>query len=310
MAVVGSGVIGLSTAVRLREAGCTVEVVAREFPPHTTSDVAAAFWSPYRVGPVDRAFDWADRTYREFEKLCDQPGVGVSRRTLIETYDEEIDDPWYARSVSNYQRCSSEDLPDAFTHGFQYDTFLFETPVYMPYLFKRCQDLGVSMKQADLTSLNELSSSYQAIVNCCGVGAYHLVDDQEVYPIRGQVVVANCPNAFPDTILAFTGKVPAYVVPRTGDCVLGGTAQVGNWDLKPDPDTAIDIRNRSEKLQPATKHLTKLGDKVGLRPGRDQIRLERDDTELDIPVIHNYGHGGGGFTLSWGCADEVVKLVG
>ena len=101
------------------------------------------------------------------------------------------------------------------------------------------------------------------------------------------------------------GTAPTYVVPRESDIVIGGTEQHGEWSRTPDPDTAREILDRAAALVPALRGATVLRHVVGLRPARPSVRLERVGD-----VVHCYGHGGAGVTLSWGCADEVAVLVG
>ena len=75
--VVGAGVVGLSTAVRLREAGIEAHVVARDDPLDTTSAVAAALWYPYRALPAERVTQWSAQTYSALAALAEVPGSGV-----------------------------------------------------------------------------------------------------------------------------------------------------------------------------------------------------------------------------------------
>jgi D-amino-acid oxidase len=95
------------------------------------------------------------------------------------------------------------------------------------------------------------------------------------------------------------------VIPRSRDIVLGGTEQQGEWSRTPDPQTATDILARTARLVPELAGAKVLCHKVGLRPARRQVRLEREGD-----VVHCYGHGGAGVTLSWGCAEEVASLLG
>ena len=101
------------------------------------------------------------------------------------------------------------------------------------------------------------------------------------------------------------GEGPTYVVPREHDVVVGGTAQEGEWSRTPDPRTAEQVLARATRLVPQLEGARVLAHRVGLRPARPSVRLERVGD-----VVHCYGHGGAGVTLSWGCADEVVSLVG
>jgi D-amino-acid oxidase len=114
-----------------------------------------------------------------------------------------------------------------------------------------------------------------------------------------------------DTVwLDASGVTPTYVVPRSADIVVGGTDEEGSWELRPDPATAADIMARATALVPSLATARVLGHRVGLRPGRGSVRLERQERRRASPVIHCYGHGGAGVTLSWGCAEEVAALVG
>jgi D-amino-acid oxidase len=97
-------------------------------------------------------------------------------------------------------------------------------------------------------------------------------------------------------------------VPRSQDIVLGGTAQEGDERLAPDQATAAAILERCARLEPRLRGAEVLEHKVGLRPGRPSVRLEAERRAGGL-LVHNYGHGGAGVTLSWGCADEVARLI-
>jgi hypothetical protein len=99
-----------------------------------------------------------------------------------------------------------------------------------------------------------------------------------------------------------------YIIPRFNDIIIGGTAQSNDWNLKVDPDDTADILRKAGVIANEFTDVKVLEEKVGLRPARDEIRLEAEDKNGKT-LIHNYGHGGAGFTLSWGCAYNVVKLV-
>ena len=93
-------------------------------------------------------------------------------------------------------------------------------------------------------------------------------------------------------------------MPASDEIVVGGTDEVGDWSRTPSPDIAQSILARASALVPELATAIVLRHKVGLRPARPEVRLEREGD-----VVHCYGHGGAGVTLSWGCADEVVELV-
>jgi D-amino-acid oxidase len=99
------------------------------------------------------------------------------------------------------------------------------------------------------------------------------------------------------------------VVPRERDIVVGGTVGEGDWDCQPDQTTARMILERATALVPQLARAKVLRHRVGLRPSRPTVRLETQRYDGDRAVVHCYGHGGAGVTLSWGCADEVLAEV-
>jgi D-amino-acid oxidase len=97
-----------------------------------------------------------------------------------------------------------------------------------------------------------------------------------------------------------------YAIPRRNDCLFGGTNEI-NDKLTADPATTSRIVAECSRVLNINKPRV-IAERVGLRPfRRSGFRLERDRLRDDRIVIHNYGHGGAGFTLSWGCAREVLS---
>jgi D-amino-acid oxidase len=144
------------------------------------------------------------------------------------------------------------------------------------------------------------------VVNAAGLGARLTADDPSVLPVRGQVVYVEQVGL---DRWWLDDRGPTYVVPRSRDIVVGGTDEEGDWSRTPDPDTAQRILGRATELVPVLKGARVLRHKVGLRPARASVRLEEERMLTGKRVVHCYGHGGAGVTLSWGCADEVAALV-
>ena len=296
--VVGAGVVGLSCAVRLLEAGHRVDVVARDLPLETTSSVAAAVWSPYSQ-PQEHVVRWARAAYDAFAALCDDEASGVVMRTGTELFRHDGGDLWWRDALPPGAGPDREtSLPPGYASGLTMRTPVVEMPVYLRWLTARVEALGGSITRMNLSAL---PSGDALVVNASGIGARLLGGDQTVAPVRGQVVLVEQVGIDHWWIDAET---PAYVVPRSRDVVLGGTADVGEWSRTPDAATAEAILASAAEIEPRLAGARILRHKVGLRPGRPTVRLERDGG-----VIHCYGHGGCGVTVSWGCADDVVDLA-
>lgn len=308
--IIGCGVSGLSCGIRLLQAGfAEVRIVARELPPHTTSNRAAAVWYPYKAYPEERVLGWGAATFRAMAALMADPLSGISTTTLIEPFDETTADPWWKTAVTAFRHATPDELPAGYTDGYVVEVPLIETPLYMDYLVNWFRRLGGVIEQGEVRSLEEVAESGRLIINCAGLGAKELTGDEKLYPIRGQIVRVTAVADKTSFVDEFSHKSLAYVIPRRDDTIVGGTAQVGDWDLTVDGETAVEILRKACELQPELTNVEILEHTVGLRPGRDQLRLECELLDDHCAVIHNYGHGGAGFTLSWGCADEVTALA-
>jgi D-amino-acid oxidase len=160
----------------------------------------------------------------------------------------------------------------------------------------------------EVKDIQEALVDYEIVINCTGLGSRDLFNDQEVFPVRGQVVKVKS-NGFDQVIADDDGpNSMAVIIPRLNDIVLGGTVQANNWSLDVDPKDTEDILRKAKALSPAFNEVEVVEERVGLRPVRKEVRLEAEPYG-DKVVIHNYGHGGAGYTLSWGCAADVVELT-
>ena len=295
--VVGAGVTGLTCAVRLLENGHRVDVLARDLPLETTSAVAAAIWYPYRALPQDRVTAWSGASYAEFVGLAGESDTGVRMVTGTEVFTDRQPDPWWRAAVPSLDRETA--LPDGYADGWTFVTPVVEMPVYLRWLQARVEELGGTVTRMNLSGL---PTGADIVVNCAGLGARLLGADRSVVPVRGQVVYVEQVGL---DRWWLDSAAPTYVVPRSTDIVVGGTDEEGDWSRTPVPEVAEAILARAARLVPELEGARVLRHKVGLRPVRPAVRVERVGD-----VVHCYGHGGAGVTLSWGTADEVVGLVG
>lgn len=311
--VVGAGISGLSCARLLLRAGYEVTVVSGDPLNRTTSYLAAAVWFPTAAGPPEAVARWGARTYDVLAKQAQArvPGV-VMRESLVlfrDAHGEPGPLPAWAAAVGEVRAARPEELPPGYGRGLRFAVPLVEMPTYLPHLHEQVMGGGrhVVRRVAGLDEVLDLAPDL--VVNAAGLAAGELVGDDTVFPVRGQIVRVSNPGL---TLSVRDEEHPggrAYVHPRSNDCILGGTLEVGNWDTEPDPAETEAILERCTDIAPALVDARVIESVAGLRPGRPEVRLELDTELLPIPVVHNYGHGGAGITVSWGCAHDVAGIV-
>ena len=319
--VIGAGVAGLTTAICLAEAGLRVAIRTAEPPGRTTSAVAGAIWGPHLVEDSDRVAGWCAATLGTLTGLAGQPGTGVRLAGGVmasRAADGAPDLPAELATMGGGIRpCPVADLPAGFAAGWRYTAPVVSMPVYLDYLLGRFRQAGGELRVGTVASLAEAAAGTAApvIVNCAGTGAHDLVPDPAVIPYRGQVVVAENPGLTEFFIGEPDGEHEmVYVFPHAGRVVLGGTEVAGDWSTEPDPGTARRILRDCAAVDDRLATARVIEHRVGFRPARAQVRLEAEKTvaadgSSQRLLMHNYGHGGAGVTLSWGCAREVASLV-
>jgi D-amino-acid oxidase len=307
--VVGSGIAGLTTAIQLQAAGWRVGIWTAGLPLNTTSAVAAAIWLPFKAAPEHLILEWSRSTFSVFQQLANDRSSGVFLREGVELCREHRSDPWWKTAVLGFARCHSKELPTGYHDAYRFTVPVIEMPIFLTYLLDRFLRAGGTIEERRLNSLQEALSDNDVVVNCTGLGARQLLPDHEMSPVRGQVVRVRNPGLERFTIDFSDERALTYIIPRTMDCILGGTTDEGCFDTTPDQDVTDAILARAIALEPKFVGAEVLEQKVGLRPYRPIVRLEREDSEGGQVVIHNYGHGGSGVTCCWGCAQRVVHLL-
>ncbi|MDF4252438.1 FAD-dependent oxidoreductase [Streptomyces sp. WMMB303] len=295
--VLGGGVIGLTTAVVLAERGTDVRVWSPRPPDGTTSAVAGGLIWPYRIAPERQALDWAVRSFRHFSWLAEQPpATGV-------------------RLVRGRMPGSTPPAEWSALTGTPPRAPLVDMRSYLGYLRGRLEAAGARWEQRAAGSLTEAAGEAATVVNCSGLGARELVPDPEMRAVRGQLLVVANPGVEEWYVAAGDGaRETTYLLPQPYGLVLGGTAEDGVEEREPDSATAAAIVRRCAAVHPEVAEARVLEHRVGLRPFRPRVRLAaeripdgRGGTAL---CVHNYGHGGAGVTVSWGCAVDAARLVG
>jgi D-amino-acid oxidase len=311
--VIGAGVSGLTSAICLAETGLAVAVQGAELPHATTSMVAGALWGAHLVGADDRVPGWAQETRHTFIELASQPAAGISIARGLMAVSVLQDTPPDATEGSEFAPCTASELPAGYVGGWRLTEPLTSMPVYLTYLRERFRAAGGRMLAArSFATLAQVAqrSAAPVIVNCPGAGARDLVPDPSVTPVRGQVVVVSNPGL--TEFFVGNGADPddlTYIFPHRDIVVLGGTQEHGNWSRIHDPVTAERILAACAAVEPRLSGATVLDHRVGLRPARPQVRREAQVIADGRQIVHNYGHGGAGISLSWGCARDAAKLA-
>ncbi|XP_019727797.1 D-aspartate oxidase [Hippocampus comes] len=321
VAVVGAGVVGLSTAVCIAETlpGCSVTLLADKFSPGTTSDGAAGilYVEQFPDIPLERQRCWFRDTFDHLLAIAQSrhaPDAGVLLNSGVQIFREPPANkrPYWWDIVLGFRFLSERELrrfPEH-TFGQAFTTIKCECSSYLPWLQHRFTKAGGKVEQKKVSSLEELSSDYHVIVNCSGLGSKELVGDCGLVPVRGQVLKVDAPW-LKHFIRQEGGK--SYIYPGSGYVTVGGTRQEGDWRLAVDPGDTEAILERCTRLEPSLCRGRVLGQWVGLRPSRRNPRVERAGQRLGggrgAHVVHNYGHGGYGVSLAWGTAVDATGLV-
>ncbi len=308
VAVVGGGVVGLQVARVFAERGYPVTVYAADVTPGTTSDVAAAVIFPHLAPPTPEVLEAVRLTNAYYDSLVDA-GAGVYRRTLTLAVDAREDaEPEvlpFAPLYKDFRELAVDEIPGGYKYGWSIGTYFVDSRVFMPYLMRLLLDLGVNIRVRRFASHADLIALPEPIVAvCAGLGAAQLLDDATVYPVKGQLVTVN-PVSLVDPII----HDGAHIFPRDDSAVLGGTNEENVYDLAISEETTQKILAVNRRILPSLSRDQVIGVRAGLRPFRTGgPRVERQSSDGKL-FLYDYGHGGSGWTLAPGCAEQVLRLV-
>ncbi|OAD57664.1 D-amino-acid oxidase [Eufriesea mexicana] len=325
VAVVGAGVIGLTSAFAVKSVlqQFEVHVFAAEFSPATTGDGSAGLWSPYLLGntPYEKILQWSGMTHRWLEKfwkagLASEVGVSLVPIYRVTSNPDGFPDSSWTKLVYGARRLSPKELEELnaeykanYKHGWTFLTYTCEPRRLLPWLTKQFLAAGGKLEKKKIYALRELiDDGYDLIINCSGFGARELVGDNTVTSIRGQVLASWVMHGILEE-----DDQGNYIIPNIDNVVLGGTHQENDLDRTPRTVDSEFIHTGCCRILPALKNAEVTKEWVGLRPGRYTVCIEaevcKSSNGREVTVIHNYGHGGSGVTLSWGCAMNVVKII-
>jgi len=319
--VVGAGVIGLSCAIRLQDElkDIDITIISEEFSPNTTGDGSAGWIRPFLSGDTPEALmrRWCKETSDYLMQLAHGPNagaLGIYTTSGYEIFRKPQQIPYWSDLVYGFRTMSESEVTQLFTggykYGFGYTTLHAECKKYLPWLMNRFTARGGHVITRKVHTLSELYDSYDLIVNCTGIGAREVVNDNQVHSLKGQLIRVEAPwikhflNVEEDDL---------YIIASAESVALGGTHEEDVYHKQINQTHRARIWEGCCRLMPSLREAKVTNEWAGFRPGRSSIRLEKEliDTGRGrtIPVVHSYGHGGSGVTLHWGCAGDVVQLV-
>jgi D-amino-acid oxidase len=248
VAVLGGGVIGLTTARLLVERGFRVRIYSASFIPEVTSFFAGAQWGPTYVAhgesSQDQQFFWEilNRSYRRYERM-DGFKYGVSHRL---NYADEFGDRPLERLpdglIPPVRKLDRLPFPGIAHKGMQFRTLFIEPPIFLQAITNELKERDVAFVRQELQSeADVLKLQQKCVVNCLGLGARRVYNDDRMVGTRGQLVHLK-PKPLPYLLVHQNG----YIFPRSDAIVLGGTFEHGVEDATPVPSErdAIIARNR------------------------------------------------------------------
>lgn len=262
--IIGAGVIGLTTAHELLNQGYDVTIVAENLSPQTTSNIAGGLWSPVSLdfgsaADHQRLIRMQTESYQKFAEL-EQSGAAVRRLPIFGVAAD-------ANSVSDksgmHNAARLGIIPPGIFHaklpidgvvhsGFEFQTFLIDTPIYLRNLSEKILP-KVNFIQKRIAAISEVSNlvpEASLVFNCSGLGARDLVQDQHLIPVRGQLLyvqrVAASSSELALDYMVFFG--PYYLFPRSGELVLGGTFEMGNFDTNNDQTSCEKILSEHQEF--------------------------------------------------------------
>lgn len=336
--IIGGGVQGLTTGILFEYLGYDTQIITESVSyvdsseePTVSSNLAAASIYPVQVEAdytKNELIQYAESSFKPFYK---QENIPVRKHThyyIAESPSMDIAVPprMNAMSINQYAGYTPHRSGTEIQSGYICDEYFVEMPEYIPLLYDTYQSLGGTIhrqkvSREDISKLNQQST----IINCSGYGSRYLFADKSMKAVKGHILELPYSNPapiqfsytyYPEEYSHYT-----YMYPRQDNVLLGGSYLKGDLDCsqewtgesmekpidiggEPVPERLVTVNQ--DILQDIYSFTTdEIHTTFGYRPYRERgFRIEADENG----ILHNYGHGGSGVSLSWWSAVRVAEL--
>jgi glycine/D-amino acid oxidase-like deaminating enzyme len=319
IAIIGQGVSGSSTALAILEIHPSMKITL--FADRPFEDTCS--YGPgghFEVMEAEHK-KWGLISFERFAKLEREIGTKAGVKYVSGhiqsdnlSFIEKLDD-FNSEIVHNYKRLNDREMKHLFSeplkYGVHYSTYSTQGRLYVPWLKSQCEIYGAKFVRREIRSIDELADEgFDVVINCAGLhGGLVSKDDNTMTPLRGIAFEINAPGF---KHFSFS-ELETFIIPLDNTILAGTVRQLNRYDRTITEEDRREVLHRIYKLHPALKSCKIVNEWCGLRPYRESVRLERQTRKSPkgklFEVLHNYGHGSNGFTLSWGCAQEVLGLL-
>ncbi|GBM37846.1 D-aspartate oxidase [Araneus ventricosus] len=281
IAVIGAGVVGLSTALSLQEEFplTNITVFADKFNNETLSSGAGGIFRPEInvYHDEERVRTWCKDSLSHFLDVlksseCSEAGILLISGYHLSSMFSDFKNELVQELAPEWRKVNDKELqlfPGPFKGGQFYTTPVIDCKYYLPWMKSKFESAGGKIVRKHVSNFEEIPDNYSIIVNCAGLGAKNLLQDEMLTPVRGQTIVVKAP-----WIKNFYYADTVYIIPGV-DCVtLGGIKDYGSWKMEVDLYQKQYIWDKCTELVPSLNNAEILYDWVGLRPFRPSVRVD------------------------------------
>jgi glycine/D-amino acid oxidase-like deaminating enzyme len=312
--IVGAGIIGLTSAKRiLAKLGDKVHIRIVHHGKPLATPYAGALGLPFKSGGPQLADFWrATYAAAQEDVKSHTPGVTMSPMRVLFGQPEPL--PSWAPDIPDFASLSPEELIAGAACGYAFKTPVWDPQTFTPNLLRELSEGGVDIINREIHRLEDLAHRADFIIDAAGLGS-RAFGDTKLRAGKGQVLVVRTPYLERNDTLIMEEDLPDgnhrivyYTHRRPGIALLGGTFVLDDEDMTPDPNVTSQILENVIRVDPTFRDAEIIAQHVGLRPYRDQVRVELSHLGY-TPCLHLGGTGGAGYSIATGMADQAAEML-